>query len=162
MSALDIAVGAVAAQRLAELAWSRRNVRQLRALGGIEHGAAHYPLIVAFHASWLTAMMLFIPAEAEPNTALLAAYALLQPLRYWAIASLGQYWTTRVIVVAGSAPVHHGPYRFLRHPNYWVVALEIPLLPGAFGAWIVAAIFGVGNLAILAYRIAVEQAARHD
>jgi methyltransferase len=162
VSALYIAVALVAAQRVAELAWSGRNGRRLRVRGGIEFGAAHYPLIVAVHAGWLAAMTLTIPVEAEPNAALLVAYALLQPLRYWAIASLGEYWTTRVFVVPDAAPVRRGPYRFMRHPNYLIVALEIPLLPAAFGAWMIAAAFGVGNMAVLAHRIAVERAARRD
>lgn len=162
MNPIYIAVIAVASQRLAELAWSQHNLRRLRARGGIEYGAAHHPLIVVLHASWLAAMTLFIPAAAQPNTILVAAYVLLQPLRYWAIASLGEYWTTRVIVVPDAAPVRRGPYRFLRHPNYWVVGLEIPLLPAAFGAWMIAAGFGVCNFAVLAQRIAVERAARRD
>jgi methyltransferase len=160
VSALYIAVALVAAQRLAELVWARRNLRRLRARGGIESGARHYPLIVALHAAWLAAMLAFIPADAPANWALLALYAALQPLRYWAIASLGEYWTTRVIVVPGAAAVRRGPYRFLNHPNYIVVAIEIALFPAAFGAWMMAAIFGVLNLALLAHRISVERAAR--
>ena len=160
MSPLYVVVAFVAAQRLVELVWARRNTRRLRARGGIEHGAAHYQLIVALHTAWLAAMLLLIPAETVPNPAMIALYLLLQPLRYWAIASLGDYWTTRVIVVPGAEPVRHGPYRLLRHPNYAVVALEIPLLPAAFGAWMIAAVFGVLNIALLAHRIRVEGAAR--
>lgn len=159
MSPLYVVVALVAAQRLVELVWARRNTRRLRARGGIEYGAAHYPLIVVLHAAWLAAMLLFIPANTVPNPAMIALYLLLQPLRYWAIVSLGDYWTTRVIVVPGAAPVRRGPYQFLRHPNYAIVALEIPLLPAAFGAGMIAAAFGVLNIALLAHRIRVEGAA---
>jgi methyltransferase len=78
----------------------------------------------------------------------------------WAIVSLGEYWTTRVMVVPGAAQIRRGPYRWLRHPNYLVVAVEIPLLPAAFGAGMIAAVFGVLNVAVLAWRIGVEEAAR--
>jgi methyltransferase len=162
VSALYVVVALVAAQRLVELGWARRNLARLRGRGGIEYGAEHYPLIVGLHAAWLLAMVVFIPADATPDPFMLALYVLLQPLRYWAIASLGEYWTTRVIVVPGSTPVRRGPYRFLRHPNYLIVAIEIPLLPAAFGAWIMAAVFGVLNVALLVRRIAVERAARRD
>ena len=162
MNPLYLAIALVAMQRLIELVWARRNLGRLCARGGIEFGAAHYPLIVVLHAAWLAAMVVFVPADATPRPILLALYAALQPLRYWAIASLGEYWTTRIIVVPGAAPVRGGPYRYIRHPNYLVVALEIPLLPAAFGAWMVAAVFGVLNLGLLAYRIGVERAARRD
>lgn len=162
MSVFYVVVALVATQRLVELGWARRNLARLRARGGIEYGAEHYPLIVGLHAAWLLAMVVFIPADAAPDPFMLALYVLLQPLRYWAIASLGMYWTTRVIVVPGATPIRRGPYRFLRHPNYLVVAIEIPLLPAAFGAWIMAAAFGVLNVALLARRIEVERAARRD
>jgi methyltransferase len=160
VSPLYVVVALVAAQRLGELVWARRNTRRLRARGGVEYGAPHYPLIVVLHTAWLATMLVAIPADTVPNIALIAVYLLLQPLRYWAIASLGDYWTTRVIVVPGAEPVRHGPYRVLRHPNYAVVTLEIPLLPAAFGAWMIAAVFGVLNVALLAHRIRVEGAAR--
>jgi len=160
VSALYVVVALVAAQTLGELVWARRNTERLRARGGVEYGAAQYPLIVALHSAWLLAMLLFIPSETIPNFAMIALYLLLQPLRYWTMTSLGEYWTTRVIVVPGAEPVRRGPYRVLRHPNYAIVALEIPLVPAAFGAWMIAAVFGVLNVAVLAHRIRVEGAAR--
>ena len=160
MSALYLAVALVAVQRGVELAWARHNTRRLRARGGVEYGSAHYPLIVALHGAWLAAMLLLIPKDTVPNPAGIALYLLLQPLRYWTITSLGEYWTTRVIVVPGAKPVRHGPFRFLRHPNYAIVALEIPLLPAAFGAWMMALVFGVLNAVLLVHRIRVERMAR--
>ncbi len=160
--AVYLAVGLVAAQRLAELAVARRNAARLRAAGGVECGAAHYPLIVALHAAWLCALALAVPADRVPNLWPLAAYLALQPLRYWAIASLKGRWTTRVIVLPGAAPARRGPYRYLAHPNYLVVALEIPLLPLAFGAWDLALGFGLVNFALLAWRIHIESAALAD
>ena len=149
----------VALQRLAEVGYARRNARRLLAAGGVEHGAGHYPLFVALHAGWLVALFVLVPADAPANWGLLGLYGLLQLGRLWVIASLGRRWTTRVIVVPGAPLVTRGPYRFLRHPNYLVVALEIPVLPLAFGAWHIALAFGLANLALLAQRIRVEERA---
>ena len=146
----------VAAQRLGELAYARRNTKRLMAAGGVEHGAGHYPLIVALHGGWLAALLVLVPPDAPASWGLLAGYALLQLGRLWIIVSLGARWTTRVIALPGARRVRRGPYRFLRHPNYLVVALEIPLLPLAFGAWQMALGFGLANLALLAHRIRVE------
>ncbi len=155
----QIVVLLVAAQRLGELAYARRNTRALLAAGGVEHGAGHYPLIVVLHGGWLVALFALVPPEAPPSWGLLGCYGLLQLGRLWIIASLGARWTTRVIALPGADHVRRGPYRFLRHPNYLVVALEIPLLPLAFGAWQLALGFGVANLALLAHRIRVEDRA---
>jgi len=149
----------VAAQRLGELALARRNSKRLLAAGGIEHGAGHYPLIVALHGGWLAALFVLVPPDAPPNWWLLGCYGLLQLGRLWVIASLGARWTTRVIALPGAGHVRRGPYGFLRHPNYLVVAMEIPLLPLAFGAWEMALGFGLANLALLAHRIRVEERA---
>lgn len=155
----QIVVLLVAAQRLGELAYARRNTKRLLAAGGVEHGAGHYPLIVALHGGWLVALFALVPPEAPADWRLLACYGLLQLGRLWVIASLGARWTTRVITLPGAPLVRRGPYRFLRHPNYLIVALEIPLLPLAFGAWQMALGFGLANLALLAHRIRVEDRA---
>ena len=149
----------VALQRLAEVGYARRNARRLLAAGGVEHGAGHYPLFVALHAGWLVALFVLVPADAPANWGLLGLYGLLQLGRLWVIASMGRRWTTRVIVVPGAPLVTRGPYRFLRHPNYLIVALEIPVLPLAFGAWQIALGFGLANLALLAWRIRIEERA---
>lgn len=149
----------VALQRLSELVYARRNDRLLRAAGGVEHGARHYPILVGLHTAWLAALFVSVPAGAPLSTGPLAGFLLLQVVRVWTLISLGRFWTTRVIVVPGSQRVRRGPYRFLRHPNYLVVALEIPLLPLVFDAWPLALGFGVANLLVLAWRIRVEERA---
>ena len=159
MSPVLAVVLLVAAQRLVELVVARRNTARLLAQGAVEHGARHYPLIVLLHAAWLLTLAAVVPADRWPDPWLLGLFVLLQPLRAWVIASLGGRWTTRVIVLPGAAPVWHGPYRWLRHPNYLVVAAEIALLPAAFGAWAHALLFSALNAAMLAWRIRVEEAA---
>lgn len=149
----------VALQRLAELAWSRRNERRLRAQGAIEHGAGHYPAIVALHAGLLVALWLLAPADRSLALPWLLAWLVLQPLRLWVIASLGAQWTTRVLVVPGAPLVTRGPYRWVRHPNYAIVLLEVPILALACGEPGLALAFGLANAAVLAVRIAVEDRA---
>ena len=162
MGLAQIVILLVALQRLAELGYARRNARRLLAAGGVEHGAGHYPLFVALHGGWLAALFVLVPAGAPADWGLLGLYGLLQLGRLWVLASLGRRWTTRVIIVPGAPLVTRGPYRFLRHPNYLVVALEIPVLPLAFGAWQIALAFGLANLALLAHRIRVEERALAD
>lgn len=156
-------VGAIAAQRLVELAWSRRNERRLRARGAVEHDRRGYPAMVALHVGWLAAMA----AEtswASPTArswrrlgvvALLAA----QPLRYWAIWSLGDRWTTRVLIPPDELPVASGPYRVVAHPNYVAVATEIAAAPMAIGAWRTAIVGSALDALVLRRRVRVETAA---
>ncbi len=150
---------AVALQRLAELAYSARNAKRLLAEGGVEHGVKHYPALILVHVVWLIALFFMIPADAPVYWPLLGLYALLQVARYWVIGSLGRYWTTRVITVPGAPMVSRGPYQFIRHPNYVVLACEVAVLPLAFGAWELAIAFSGVNGIILWERIKVEDAA---
>ncbi|MCU0895253.1 MAG: hypothetical protein MUD06_13210 [Rhodospirillales bacterium] len=149
----------VVAQRLGELVLARANARRLLARGGREVGRRHYPLFILLHGSWLIAIAATTPWETEPVWALVGVFFILQGLRVWVIATLGRYWTTRVITVDGAPLVRGGPFRFVRHPNYWVVAGEIAVLPLAFGAWEVALIWSILNALLLRHRIAVEGAA---
>ncbi|MEO1224351.1 MAG: isoprenylcysteine carboxylmethyltransferase family protein [Pseudomonadota bacterium] len=149
----------VALQRVAELAYARRNERRLRQRGGVEVGAAHYPLFILLHGSWLIVLALAVPWDVPVSWPLIAAFLVLQAGRVWVIASLGPYWTTRIITVPGAPLVRSGPYRWLKHPNYLVVALEIPLLPLVAGQVWLAVGFGIANLALLAWRIRVENGA---
>jgi methyltransferase len=143
-------------QRLAEVAWARRNERRLLAEGGIEVGAAHYPLFFVLHGSWLAALWLLVPADAPVIWPPLVLFALLQAARIWVITSLGRYWTTRIITIPGAPLVRRGPYRWIKHPNYLVVAAEIAVLPLAFGAWPIALVFSALNALLLYHRIRVE------
>jgi methyltransferase len=159
VTALWLVVGLVTVQRLAELAYSRRNERRLKAEGGVEHGAGHYPVIAGLHLAWLISMLLEVPADAPVRWPFLIAFLALQGLRAWVMTSLGRHWTTRVIVVPGRPLVRVGPYRYLKHPNYLVVAGEIALLPLAFGAWRIAVVYSVLNALLLWHRIRVENRA---
>jgi methyltransferase len=158
-----IAVGLVGLQRLLELALSRRNERQLRARGAVERGRGHYPLLVALHALWLLSTLaegvLRGPALPAYWPIPLALFLLVQPLRYWAIFTLGQHWNTRILVVPGAKLVRRGPYKYIKHPNYVVVAVEVLTLPLIFGAWITALVFSMLNAALLYVRVREENRA---
>jgi len=151
-------VAFLVAQRLVELCFAQFNTRRLRAEGGVEFGAAHYPLMIALHALWLLGLWL-LGYDRSVIPFWLAIFVLLQVGRLWVIASLGRRWTTRVIVLPGSAPVSRGPYRWLKHPNYLIVALEIAVVPLALGLPLFALIFSASNAALLAYRISFENEA---
>jgi methyltransferase len=149
----------VTVQRLAELAHARRNTQRLLAEGAVEIGAGHYPLLVLLHAGWLAALWLWlITGHAAFWWPAGAAYLAVEIARMWVMASLGRYWTTRILVPRSTPVVRRGPYRFIRHPNYWVVTAEVVLLPLALDAWPLAAIFTILNGAILAWRIHIEEA----
>ena len=154
-----VLVALVAIERLVELWYAQRNTRALLEKGGVEVGSRHYPMIVALHATWLIAIVATVPPDAVISVPLLVLFAILQGLRAWVLLSLGRYWTTRVVTLPGAPLVRRGPYRFLRHPNYLVVAAEIAVLPLAFGAWAVALVFSGLNGALLAWRISVENQA---
>ncbi|MBV8493125.1 MAG: hypothetical protein JO162_06570 [Alphaproteobacteria bacterium] len=159
MSLVHIVLALVALQRLGELALAARNTRKLRAAGAIELDASGYPLFVLLHAAWLGSLALFVPTSAAPSWALLGIFAALQLGRLWVIASLGRLWTTRLIVLPGRPLARSGPYRFLNHPNYLIVIAEIAVLPLAFGALGIAAVFSAANLGLLARRVTLEERA---
>jgi methyltransferase len=148
----------VLVQRLAELFHARANTRRLRARGAVEVGAGHYPLLVAMHAGWWLALAAVVPATAPPHLLPLAGLGVLMTARIWVLVSLGPFWTTRVLTLPGAALVRRGPYRLLDHPNYWVVAGEVALLPLAFDQVVLAVAFSALNGGLLAWRIAVEDA----
>jgi methyltransferase len=156
---LTAAAAGVAGQRLAELAWSRRNERRLRARGAVLHGAEHYPWMVALHTCWLIGTVLEGGRRRRVHRAPLVAFLAMQPLRLWVLRTLGDRWTTRVLTVPGEPLVATGPYRLLRHPNYVVVAVEITTLPAAFGAWRTAGLASIANALVLRRRVRVEDAA---
>ena len=157
------AVALVALQRLLELALSRRHERLLLARGAIERGREHYPLIVTLHVLWLLSTLVEGLLRGPELPTLwpipLALFLLVQPLRYWAILSLGDYWNTRILVVPGAELVRRGPYRYFRHPNYVVVVVEIAAFPLIFGSWVTALVFSMLNAALLYVRIKEENRA---
>ena len=145
-------------QRLIELWWAKQNEARLLAAGSIEHGRSHLWLMIVVHAAWLAGLwLLAYDRPVEPF--FLALFIVLQLARFWVLLTLGRRWTIRIMTVPGEHLVARGPYRLLRHPNYAVVVGEIAVVPLALGLPIYAVVFTILNLAVLAIRIPVENAA---
>jgi methyltransferase len=142
-------------QRLAELAIAGRNTRRLLARGAVEIGARHYPLVVLLHATWLAGLWL-LGWNRPLNLPLLGVFLVLQALRVWVLMTLGERWTTRVVVLPGAPLVTGGPFRFFSHPNYAVVIGEIAVAPLAFGLIGFALVFSILNALVLWMRLSVE------
>lgn len=148
----------VTLQRAIELVIATQHTKSLLARGGYEVGASHYPAIVALHATWLATLWIF-GWDRPVSLAFVCIFAVLQLGRVWVLATLGERWTTRIILLPGAEPIVRGPFRFVRHPNYLVVALEIPCVPLALGLAWHALVFGTANLAVLWWRIRCENRA---
>jgi methyltransferase len=151
-------LAAVTAERGAELLLARRNTRLLLAEGAREVSAGHYRLVVGLHAVWLACLWI-IGRQSDVAPFWLAMFLILQGVRVWVLATLGRRWTTRIIVLPDAPLVTAGPYRFLSHPNYAVVAGEIAILPLALGLPGIALLFSLLNGLVLAIRIRAENSA---
>lgn len=157
-------LAALAAERIFHLVLASRNARRALAAGAVEHGRGHYPVMAAFHALFLLSAATEAIVLRRPFPGALGWIALggalgAQALRYWSVASLGARWNTRIIVFPGTAPIRRGPYRFMRHPNYLAVIIEIACVPLIHGCWLTAMVFSIGNAALLRVRIRAEEAA---
>jgi methyltransferase len=159
VSVLYAVLALVILERVAELAFATLNTIRLQEAGAIEFDVRGYPWLVVLHGAWLGSLFVLVPEDAAPSWPLLALYAALQLGRLWVIATLGRRWTTRVIVLPSATLVKRGPYRYLRHPNYAIVAGEIAVLPLAFGAVAIAAVFSALNIVLIRRRIRVEGSA---
>jgi methyltransferase len=157
-AAAYLILGFVTLQRLAELLLAERNRKRLMSRGASEHGRGHYPLIVIVHGLWLAALWWWAPGR-QIHIPLLLLFAVLQVGRLWVLSTLGERWTTRIIILPGAPLVTRGPYRFVDHPNYLIVVLEIAVLPLVFGLWEIALAFSALNAAVLAIRIRAENRA---
>lgn len=164
MPAFTALVALVAAERLAELAVSKRHERWSRDRGGVEYGGSHYLPMVVCHTGLLAGALAEVWLAGRPFVPTLAIAMLTltlaaQALRWWCVSALGRHWNTRVIVIPGDSLVRAGPYRWLRHPNYVAVAVEGAALPLVHTAWITAVCFTAVNAVLLAVRIRAEDAA---
>jgi len=162
-TAAVVFVAALSVQRLLELAVSRRHAQALRARGAVEHGQGHFPLLVLVHVLLIFGIVseVFVLGARPPASWPLWAAMFLagQLLRYSAIRALGEFWNVRVLVVPGAPLVRTGPYRFLRHPNYVAVVMELLAAPLVFGAWRTALVVSALNAVALWIRIRCEERA---
>ena len=143
-------------QRLAELVHANRNTRRLLAEGGREYGADHYHYFIFLHSAWIAVIALLVDPQQGIPPVLLALFVATQILRIWTLASIGRWWTTRIISAPHFHRVKRGPYRYFRHPNYLVVVLEIAIVPLMLGLPWVALLFSILNAILLRHRIGIE------
>lgn len=154
----------LALQRLYELRLSKRNEAIIRARGGREHAAWQALAMKVLHASWFIAMLLEVHVFRSPFLPWLSLLAMVtliagQSLRYAAIRSLGWRWTVKVMTLPGLPLVQKGIYRYLRHPNYLGVVLEILAVPLLHSAYVTAIVFSLANMLLLSARIRTEDRA---
>ena len=159
-----LVMGLVIAQRVIELLLAKKNARQLIQQGAQEVGSSHYKYIVLIHLGFFLSLVGEVAFGQSVSPAWwpipLIVFTLAQLVRYWCIRTLGPFWNTRIYVLAESGLIQKGPYRWLKHPNYLVVRLELLTLPLVFGAYETAAIWSIINYAFLKWvRIPTEEKA---
>jgi methyltransferase len=156
-------LAAVVLQRLLELVLSKRNEAWLRLRGAYEVGRKHYKYLGALHILFFATLIaeIFFYRRNMPRWWWMpfSLFLLAQGLRFWSIGTLGRRWTTRIMALPGASVVTTGPYRYLRHPNYTAVVLELLSLPLIFGAYYTALVFSVLNAALMRIRIPAEERA---
>lgn len=153
----------VVLQRLIELFVARRNEKWMRSQGAFEAGAAHYPIMVTMHIAFFVSFLLEVVVLGRTLSpiwiVLLGIFLLTQAARIWCLLSLGKFWNTKIIILPGAAVVRRGPYRWIRHPNYLIVTIELLVLPLLFGAYFTAILYSLLNIWMLSVRIPAEEKA---
>jgi methyltransferase len=148
-------------QRLIELRVAKKNEKWMKAQGAIEFGTRHYQLIVWMHGlffiSFIIEKLTFNRGVSPIWPYLLVFFLFVQLVRVWAILSLGKYWNTKILVLPNAEVVKKGPYRYIKHPNYFVVIMELAVVPLLFEAYVTAVLFSLLNIMILSIRIPEEE-----
>jgi methyltransferase len=157
-------LGLLGLQRLLELRLSQRNEERIRRMGGVEHAPGHFKWMKFLHTSWFLAMIGEVILLKRPFRPALAGIAFLlaslgQALRYAAIQTLGPRWTVRILTLPESTLVHRGIYRYIQHPNYAGVVLEILSVPLLHSAYLTSILWSLMNGVILAIRVREEEKA---
>ncbi|MBM7569875.1 isoprenylcysteine carboxyl methyltransferase family protein [Aquibacillus albus] len=154
------------AQRLGELLLARKNEQWMEKQGAYEVGEDHYKWFIYTHSSFfiflLVEGLLLSSKPFSVSPVLFGIFIATQLFRYWCIVSLGRHWNTKVIILPGAALIRKGPYRFLKHPNYFIVAIELLIIPLLFNAYLTAIVFPLIHLVLLKIRIPIEEQALLD
>ncbi len=150
-------------QRVTELFIAKRNETVMKNRGAYEVGSEHYKYIVAVHVFFFISLFieyhLGIKGISPFWPILLPLFIGAQIIRIWALTSLGEYWNTKIIILPNARIVSKGPYKYIRHPNYFIVGLEILTIPLLFQCYITAIVFTALNIAVLSIRIPAEEKA---
>jgi methyltransferase len=147
-------------QRIIELFLARRNEKILKAQGAIEYDKNGYVIIVIMHTVFFISLILeklFLDRPLNRYWIILVIlFALAQILRYWAIRTLGIYWNTKILVTPKHKLIRTGPYKYLKHPNYIAVSIELAVIPIFFSCYITALTFSLLNFLLLRRRVYME------
>ncbi|MCY8425062.1 isoprenylcysteine carboxyl methyltransferase family protein [Bacillus vallismortis] len=153
-------------QRLAEMAVARQNEQKVKKQGAIEFGESHYPYIIIMHIlfflSFIAEVLMLNKQPSSWWIGIAAAILSVQAVRYWALCSLGAHWNTKILIIPGAELVKKGPYKWIKHPNYTVVILEILLIPLLYRAYVTMCLFSIFNAVLLTVRIRAEDKALED
>ena len=158
-----VVVALVSAQRGLEMAISARHRRFWRQRGVDAARDPVWPLMVLVHVGLLAGSALepwllsrpFLAAIALPAITL---FLLAQALRFWVLRSLREHWNTRILETTKVRVVTSGPYRFVRHPNYAAVLIELATLPLFHSAWLTWIAVNLLHIPVLIVRIRSEEA----
>jgi methyltransferase len=149
-------------QRLVELVIARNNEKWMKARGGIEAGSDHYKWFIYLHSLFFISVFLENQLQTQEisfNYLYFLLFFAAQLARVWCIYSLGRFWNTKIIVLPRVALIKKGPYKFVKHPNYIIVAVELFVIPMLFGAYMTAIVFPILHILLLRIRIPAEERA---
>ena len=153
----------VVLQRIVEIIIAKENEKWMKAKGAIEFGKEHYPYIVLVHVFFLISFLFEVSYYEKTLSplwpGLLAIFIFAQVLRYWCLYSLGRFWNTKILILPNVSVISNGPYKFIRHPNYIVVAIELLIIPLLFNAFLTATFFSILNAMLMTFRIPMEEKA---
>lgn len=150
----------IIAQRLVELYIANKNEQWMRARGGVEVGNGHYKWFIFLHILFFFFLIVEVNlAVLHFNIYLCIIFLLTQVGRVWCILSLGKFWNTKIIVLRKVVFIKKGPYKYIKHPNYVIVLVELIVIPAMFGLYITAIVFPLLHLLLLMVRIPSEERA---
>ncbi|CAH0347770.1 isoprenylcysteine carboxylmethyltransferase family protein [Bacillus sp. CECT 9360] len=156
-------ISLIVLQRVIELFIAQRNEKWMKKQGALEFGMSHYPWMVLMHIGFFSALILEVTLTGRELNSFwqlwLAIFLAAQAGRVWVIASLGKYWNTKIIVLPGAELMAKGPYKYIKHPNYLVVAIEIIIISLLFNAYITGILFSLLNVWMMTVRIPEEERA---
>lgn len=150
-------------QRVIEVRIAISNERWMKDRGGVEVGEGHYKWFIIVHLLFFIALFCEYQIKYADLNSLAPFYVgfftgfiIAQIGRIWCIYSLGRFWNTKIIVLPKVALIKKGPYKYLKHPNYIIVFLELLLIPLTFGLYFSALLFPFFHLLLLTIRVPLE------
>lgn len=150
--------------RLYELSIAKRNEKKL---GHPEEvGQQQRFFMVSLHSFWFVTMLIEYLAQQKHQlfypSFVIPVLLLCILVRYLSMKQLGDYWNTKIFKIKGQPIIATGMYRYLRHPNYMIVVIEIIAIPLLFSLYQTAFILGFINLYFIIIRSRLENEVLHE